>query len=306
MSLMAAASPCRADESQQLFDLARNRYDAAQFKEAHDRFAELLDTRLPPCITASLGAACHLTDPDLVERARTLDAVSLLALKREVEADAQIAAIYRQNPAFAPSAASFPVEVIDRFTKVRASMRAELEAVVQKRAKEDLARRAKEQDAKDAEAKWIADLEKLAGEERIVRENTRWLALVPFGVGQYQNGNLGLGITFTTSEVLLGAASLISIAVYNGYVRTYSDLVRDNKLVSAAQVNSLVNTAVVVNRVTFGGWAAVTVAGIIQAQVAFVPEVVTTRKRPVPPKPKITPVITATPGNYFLGVQGSF
>src|SRR5262249_35979026 len=107
----------------------------------------------------------------------------LLALKHDAEADAQIARIFRQNPQYAPNPAMFPQEVIDRFSVVRGGLRAELEALMQQKAREELAKRVAAQKAREADEKWIAELQRLAGEERRVEPNSRWIAMVPLGVG---------------------------------------------------------------------------------------------------------------------------
>ena len=47
-------------------------------------------------------------------------------------------------------------------------------------------------------------LEKLASEETVIHVNSRWLALVPFGVGQFQNRQTALG----EDSAILGAAQV--------------------------------------------------------------------------------------------------
>ncbi|MFT3766012.1 MAG: hypothetical protein QM820_10920 [Minicystis sp.] len=300
LATLAVAAPCLADD-QQAFELAKNPFDAGQFAEAHARLSALLDPSLPSC-EANGGGRCHITDADLVERARALDAASLLALKREAEADAQIGKILRANPQYAPNPALFPQEVIDRFTMVRGALRPELEAIAQQKAREELAKRVGAQKAREAEEKWITELERLAGEERRVEPNSRWIAMVPFGVGQFQNGDVRLGIVFAASEVLLGGASLVTVAIVNKLAST--DVTRTP--VNLPALNSQIRTAVLVNQITFAAWAAVTVAGVVQAQVGFVPQRITTQKRPVPPRPRLTPIAAPVPGGGVFGLSGTF
>jgi hypothetical protein len=246
-------------------------------------------------------------DPDLVERARALDAASLLALKEEPEADAQIARILRQNPQYAPSPAMFPQEVIDRFTMVRGKLRAELEAIVKEREREELQKRKDAQKARDADAKWIADLMKLAAEQQVVEKNSRWIALVPFGVGQFQNESVGLGAVFAVGEALLGGASLAMVPVVNAIASTNINAKSSaNATVNTEALNNNIHIATIVNRVTFVGWAALTLAGVIQAEVAFVPERVTIKKRTIPPRPTLAPIAAPLPGGALLGVSGTF
>jgi hypothetical protein len=301
LSTLALAGAARADE-QQAFELAKNPFDAGQFAEAHLRLSALLDPALPLCEAQSSGR-CRVADADLVERARALDAASLLALKREAEADALIAKILRQNPQYVPNAALFPQEVVDRFTVVRGQLRPELEAIAQQRAREELTRRMAGQKQRDAEEKWISELERLAGQETRVVPNSRWIAMVPFGVGQFQNGDTRLGVVFAAGEVILGAAALVTVAIVN---KLAVDLFDPTLSIDKNATNARIRTVTVVNQITFAAWAAVTVAGIVQAQVGFVPEHSTTQARPVPPRPKVGPLAAPVPGGAVFGLAGTF
>ncbi|APR88197.1 Tetratricopeptide TPR_2 repeat protein [Minicystis rosea] len=301
LAALVSAAPCRADD-QQAFELAKNPFDAGQFAEAHTRLSALLDPALPSCESGTpAGGRCHIADPDLVERARALDAASLLALRREAEADAQIGKILRANPQYAPNTALFPQEVVDRFTMVRGALRPELEAIAQQKARDELQKRVAGQKAREAEEKWLAELERLAGEERRIEPNSRWIAMVPFGVGQFQNGDVRLGVVFAAGEVLLGGASLVTVAVVNRLASSFSVPNVDKNALSRQ-----IKTVTTVNQITFAAWAAVTVAGVLQAQFGFVPERTTTVKRPIPPRPKIAPVAAPVPGGAIFGVTGTF
>jgi hypothetical protein len=303
LAVVTLAAPCRADD-QQAFELAKNPFDAGQFAEAQLRLSVLLDPKLPACdSTSSATGRCRIVDPDLIERARALDAASLLALKRDAEADAQIARILRQNPLYAPNPAMFPQEVVDRFTTVKGALRPELDAIAQQKARDELSRRVSAQKVHDADEKWIAEIQRLAAEERRVEPNSRWIALVPFGVGQIQNGDLRLGIAFAAGEVLLGGASLVTVAIVNKLASTN---VNANTQIDLTKLNNQLRTAVTVNQITFAGWAALTVAGVIQAQVGFVPERTTIQKRPIPPRPTLAPIAAPVPGGAVLGLTGTF
>jgi hypothetical protein len=76
--------------------------------------------------------------------------------------------------------------------------------------------------------------------------------------------------------------------------------------VDLTALNTRINTFTQVNRVTFAAWAALTLAGVIQAQVAFVPEKVTYHDRVLPPRPKIVPMAAPLPGGVALGLAGTF
>ncbi len=301
LATLAWPSPARADDEQAL-EMAKSPFDNGQYLEAHTRLSTLLDSSLPPCDGG--GTRCHLTGPDLVERARALDAASLLGLKRDAEADLLIGVIFRQNPNYVPSPAMFPQEVIDRFNAVRSALANELRSIAQRQALEAEQKRLAAQKAHDDEEKWITDLQRQAGRERWVESNSRWLALVPFGIGQFQNGETRLGITFAAGEAILGSASLVSVAIVNSLAST--NVYGRSPAINIPALNANLSTAVTVNRISFGAWAALTLAGVIQAQVAFVPEKVTYHDRPVPPRPKLVPIAAPVPRGAVLGVGGTF
>ncbi|NUQ78144.1 MAG: hypothetical protein HUU21_31820 [Polyangiaceae bacterium] len=309
-----------ADEAQEL-ELGKNRFDAGQYEEAVKRFTTMLDPSVAPCEKSApkKSGRCRLTDKVLIERARAFAAASLVALGRIPEADAHIETIFRQNPTYAPNPALFPFEVIDRFTEVKARIRAELEAIARKEAEIALQKRLAEQKAEEDKRRWLAEIQRLAGQERVVQKNSRLVAAVPFGVGQFQNGSPGLGWFFAISEAVTGAAALTFAGVFSYYVSIDLTTIDPDTgaPVDRAALNSAMRTAATLNQVAFGTWAALTVAGIVQAQIAFVPEVVTTVKRPVPKPPptlderksapvSMVPVVSVVPGGAGLGVVGRF
>ncbi len=302
LAVLTAAKVCQADDLQEL-ELAKNRFDAGQYDEAHARLFVLLDPSKPTCDRAPSGA-CRIVELDLIEKARVLDATSLIALKREADAAAQIERVLRQNPTYTPSPALYPQELVDRFTEIRGKLRAELDRQVQKQAEEALKARLAEQAARDAQEKWIAELQRLAGQEKKVDFHSRWLAMVPFGVGQYQNGDITLGVFFTVSGAILGTATLVSAGVVNAYANADPNRPCDALCRSARDTN--VKLAATVNRVTFGTFVGAALAGIVQAQIAFQPSVTSVVTRPVPPRPKVAPTVSLQPGNLGVGVIGTF
>jgi hypothetical protein len=298
LAVLLAPRLARADEAQAL-ELARAPFDAGQYGDAHERLARLLDGKLESCETAAAGA-CRLVTPELIERARALDAAALLALRKNPDADGVIAAILRANPNYVPSPAMFPQEVVDRFTFVRGSMAAELRKIVDEQTRVAEARRLAAQKAREDDEKWIAALEKLASQERQVQANSRWIALVPFGIGQFQNGDTPWGVTFAVTEAAAAGTSLVAVALANSLASTVpSPALLD-------PTNARLSTYATVNRVSFTAWGALTLAGIIHAQVNFVPERVTFHDRQVPPRPKIVPLVAPVAHGATLGLAGTF
>ncbi|APR75361.1 Hypothetical protein A7982_00707 [Minicystis rosea] len=129
---------------------------------------------------------------------------------------------------------------------------------------------------------------------------SRFIASLPFGAGQFQNGNTELGVFFLASEAMFGAASIASVLWVNHLASTdrsgahglYPD---------GAALNRSIEAATVLNRVSFIGWAALTSAGVIEAHVRFAP-----RRADVEARPKITALAAPLPGGCVLGIQGAF
>jgi hypothetical protein len=297
--VLGAPATARADDAQAL-EWAKSPFDTGQYLLAHERLSAILDVSRPiPCADGSPTAAggCKLTAPELIERARALDAASLLALKRDTEADQRIATILRQNPNFIPSPAVFPQEVIDRFNTVRLALGAELRAI----AEQQEARRAAEQKLKEDTDRWIAELERLASREKVIVPNSRWIALVPFGIGQFQNGNKVFGGILAGLEAATGGVSLLGVVEVNYWASK-----TPSQTSQIDPINAYIKTWTAVNRGFFGAWAALTLAGVVQAQIAFVPERITYLDRPIPPRPKLVPIAAPVPRGAVLGLGGTF
>lgn len=125
---------------------------------------------------------------------------------------------------------------------------------------------------------------------------SRWLAAVPFGAGQFQNGDTKLGIFFAASEATLGAATIGTLVAVR--VLASRDIGEDPTGATRASLNRSMRTLATVNRFAFAGWAALAVAGVIEAQGNFARK---ERRRPA-----IVPVATPIPGGALLAVHGTF
>lgn len=308
------AFPALADDAQEV-ELGKNRFDAGQYAEAAKRFTTMLDPAVPPCDkdAPKKSGRCRITDKELIEQARAFAAASLVALGRVPDADVHIEKLLRANPAYSPNPALFPAEVIDRFTEVKGRIRAELETIARKEAEEVAAKQAALKKAQDAEKAWLDELQRLASKERIIERNSRLVAFVPFGVGQIQNGDKGLGILFAVSEAITGIASIaLSSATYYWESIDPNTINPDTGKKAGSDtrkaINATTQTIAMANQITFGAWAALTIAGVVQAQIAFVPERVTYVDRPLPkrPPPVVMPAISFTPGGSLVGVTGRF
>jgi len=282
-------------------ELARvvNLYEAGKYGECASALKHLLSSDSPH----------PFHDLDVAESARIYHAACLIGSGQNQLADEPLRAAIRQNPQMKPpDSLVFPPQVIDRFLRVRETMfdvirKAEDERV--KRAQEVAAQQ--EARAKRERAR-VAGLERLAQEETVITPRTRWLALVPFGVGQFQNDNKPLGYVFLTSEILLAASTLTALGVQTHLVLARSQADKPDPS-NDSRINDW-NTALDYSAYA---WLGVSLIGIIEAQLSFVPEQRQLRKRPLPPELRpetsslrIVPNAAPVLGGAVLGVSGQF
>jgi tetratricopeptide (TPR) repeat protein len=283
--LLRSAGLAYADDATQL-ERAKTSYDAGRYAEGAGRFKEILNP----------DSAAALHDPTAIERARAYYAACLIALDRNDEANAQIEKIFRNNPLYTPDPVVFPGRVIDRFLDVKSKLRGEIEEASRAQA----AVRAK---AERDQRAYMASLQKLASQETVVVLHSHWLAALPFGVGQFQNGQEGLGYAFLVTETLLAGTSVVAGF---SHMKLVADFARQPTSFVYEDYESAKNRTAQLSVYSGVALAAVALAGIIQAEVAFVPEVRETRARPIPQPPPLTPTVGAGPSGFTLGVQARF
>ncbi len=308
-SILLLGVPCRGDEAQE-FEVAKARIDRGKYDEAAKLFEVLLDPSRPVCGAGVTSGGCRVSDADLIERARGLYVACLVALGAFDAADDQIAKMLRENPAFSPSPAVFPAEVIDRFTMMRGRMREELDILVRERAEKERQRREAEAQSREAERKRVAELERLAGQETLVQTRSRWIAAVPFGVGQIQNDDVALGLVLGGTELAAGVVSIVTAVIVYDYASVDTKetvelpdgttrLVYDEEAIDQS-----IRDTKLVNRIAFGTFLGLAVAGVVEAQVSFKPESTTVRKRPVPTA--VGPSVSVSDDGVNLGIVGRF
>lgn len=300
-----AAAPEQPAQPQQLGDeaeLARgaNLYESGKYPQCAKDFAQLLDPDNPRA----------LRDASIKETARVYYAACLIGSGQPDKAIQPLEDAIRDNPQMkAPDSTIFPQPVIDKFLQARQQMLDYIHEQEQQRIKAAQAKAQKAEKAEKKRRERIARLKELASEETIVTKNSRWLAAIPFGVGQFQNRQSALGWTFLTSETLLAGTAFGMIALQSQYAHQAFDVGKG----PALRQNSA--TAQKVLYATGYGFLGVAVLGIVQAQIAYKPEFRDgVRKRKLPPDlQKVSRAPTITPGGgplagggFTLGVTGRF
>ncbi len=287
--VMTSARGAFADDETE-FEKARNPYTAGRYAEAVERFRELLEP----------SSDKRLTDPWLIERSRMYLVASLIATNHIKEADEQIKVILRQNPSAVPDAV-FPTQVLDRFTDVRARMREELEEKAREEARAEQEKLRQEQEKKARERARIKELERLASQEVHVEAHSRWIAMIPFGVGQFQNDQRALGWTLLGSEAALAGTSIVASVVVQSLQSQGTKPTVDKQ-----NLNDRTSRWEQVNHLSFIACVVAAAGGVLHAQLTYVPERREVVRRPLPPSLQVVPSAAAIDKGAVVGIQGSF
>lgn len=150
------------------------------------------------------------TDPSMLVRAEALQylGASLELLGRSPEAEEQFEILATLQPQWAMNRSEFPAEVIALFESVRDRVLDQLDRV------EDQQRRAQEERQRQRERELLLQQQRLEALSRPrylaveVRPRHLILALLPFGAGQFQNGQRGKGYAFLGTQLGLTVTSM--------------------------------------------------------------------------------------------------
>lgn len=248
------------------FEQARTLYDKRNYAGAVSAFKQMVGSD-PPRVSERL----------LVLESRKYLAASLLFLGQPDEARAQFRLLLVQEPGYALDPLAFPTDVVTLFEKVKVAVLGELtgaqEAERRQLEEEQLSQLA----AARAEQENLRRLLSLASESESQEQNSRWIATIPFGAGQFQNGHKNLGIAFAMLE---GISATTSIASYLAHQQLADDRPGSGEVGETRRLEALWRNT---NNASFGVFAALALIGIIDAQVRFVPARVTSRPRQLPP-----------------------
>ncbi len=260
-------------------------------------------------------------DSRVLEEGRLYYASCTLLEGRRDEARKALRKALEENPLMpSPDSLTFPPPVVSLFLEVRDEVQqliadSEKEQVVRLRRENELARRRAEQrEYRERE------LEKLAQKEFLVARNSRYIASVPFGVGQFQNGNNVLGGVFLAAEGLLLATAVGSGVILADLTADAAD--GDGEVVDVVGYNEQRDAAH--RTLTWSSWALLGTAalGVFEAQLNFKRErLLKERKRALPPELEVRPEpepgdsddnfelepsVGLAPGGGVLGVRGTF
>ena len=288
------ASLALADERSD-FEKARVAYVKKDFVEADARFAAALDPK-----TGSIKT------PALVEEAEFGWGATKWARGDKDNAHALWEKVIREsNGTYQPDVLTYPAEVINDFIDEKKH----LNDAIREQLQHD-AERAAEQRRRDAEEKArlqarVKRLETLASQETVVVENSRLVALLPFGIGQFENRRNGLGWLFFLTESVAVLTTVALFIPYRYNIDQANSVWNDPTPVPLHQRIELYDQYAAVAQnlrtadlITLGALGAIAITGIIQAEIDFKPRFSYVRNRQISVSPAISP--------GFVGLTGQF
>lgn len=265
----AAHADARAD-----FDKARASFNARNWIDAEERFRVLLDPK------------SGLKERSLVSQARMYLGASLLEQGKKDEAKEILEQLVLDDPTFDPDPLSFPGEAINTFIDIRSSLLEQIRNAQQTAARLAAERRAREEAERERQRIWFEKVKEQAAEEKITVRHSRLVASLPFGIGQFQNGQPVLGWIFAGTEVAAIAGTAVTYGMYLYARGRENDELRRpggdaNQLVP--QYHQRAEDLRVANLSFVGGFLTIAAVGIVQSHIAFVPESAEKKRRELPP-----------------------
>ncbi len=179
----------------------------------------------------------------------------------------------REFADFALDPAQYPQVVLDEFDRLHG---ARLERL---RAEREARQQAQREAAARRRAALLAVIEQAQTLE-YEEERDPAIAFVPFGVGQFANGDEDLGLFFFLAEAVTFFSSWVLAATYAALSDELLPLDHSPSSFAAAD---LLNALVAANWASAGSFVILAVAGIIEARVNFVSRRRVRRERELPP-----------------------
>lgn len=292
--VLAVAGDARADGRVDL-EKARAAYLARNYGEAEERLRALLDPQT------------GVKERTLVSQARMYLGAVFYAQGKKDAAQEMFEKLVLDDPTFEPDPLSFPGEVVNLYIDTRGQLAERIKNAAAIAAKLEAERKAREAYEREQREKWLERVKELAQEEKVTVKNRRLVAWLPFGAGQFQNRQPTLGWAFLGVEASLVVASGVLFGMQR-YAQSRADEERaaGDLEGKAEQYEARVRDVFWANVAVTGSFVLAAGAGILQANLAFVPEYVEVKKRELPPLGGIRPIVGATPmgDGVYVGLRG--
>ncbi len=272
--ILVPASSGLADDFE-VFQSAQNAFEQQDYDGAASQLERLVGGEVP-----------RVEGPLRLESRKYL-AASYVFLGRPDDAERQFTMLLQEDPQHRLDPVAFSRDVLALFDSARRRLEEERVAAEREQARLEEARRRREAEQLLAERGRLLTLERLARVEVVEQQNSRWIAAIPFGPGQFQNRDDPLGWTFLT----LGAATLVSSIITGALYLSFTDQLvdarslRPSRALAVDEIESARTAALWINRVSFALLGVTGIASVIDAQVRFVPTFRTERERDLPESP---------------------
>jgi tetratricopeptide (TPR) repeat protein len=260
-------APSAAADEFDAFQEARDAYDRGDHALAAERFEALVGEEPPRVVNLPLRL-----------ESRKYLGTSYLFLGKKEQALVQFERLLREDPDYLIDPLAFPEEVLASFEEVRKRLVHEQERARGIREREEQEARRREARRLLQERQQLQLLVDLARAERVEQRRSRWIALIPFGAGQFQNDHDALGIGLAVGQGLLLATH---VGTYVAHQNLRGVRPADEDLQRARVTESTLRLG---NQLSLGLFAVVAVVGILDAQIRFKSRVVRERIRPLPPE----------------------
>jgi hypothetical protein len=287
------------DNEYQRFEMAMNAFNAGIYEEAATRFNALLKTETK---NPALRLECH-----------KFIAVSKLFVGDKESAEHHFTELLTISPEYTLDPLIFPIEIVDFFTEIKAKNKKQLDALALARALEEATRIAEEAAKRQAEKEALTRNVYL---KKTVKKNSLVVAIIPFGVGQFQNREKLKGILFLSGELLLTAAAITTYALHESLRSESKQPFESPEAREKAESQELgyriANHASIVALVTLA------VGGVIDALLHYQPEVITWKRldeKEVPEhvrpgrslsKPRVSPGLSIGKDSVHLALTATF
>ncbi|MEM7139003.1 MAG: hypothetical protein AAF500_20685 [Myxococcota bacterium] len=279
------ALPVRADELSD-FESARRAYDRQNYPKAAKGLESLVG-----------GAVPRARNPVVRLESRKYLGATYLFLGEDTKAREQFRRLLDEDPDYDLDPVAFPEAVVTTFREVKAEADAERarQAAIEA-ARQEQARNLEREELLRQQAR-IDELEALAATETVERVNSRWIAALPFGIGQFQNQNRRLGIMFAVTESVF---LISSIATFIGHNALRNENPSEDQLARFERTERALRIS---NWVSVAGLLSFYVAGVVEAEVRFKPVIRSTRERELPKDPLPTS-LRGPEVRFQLGLTG--
>jgi tetratricopeptide (TPR) repeat protein len=277
---VAARGGAQTVDEQAEFKKGRYAYIAKSYDDADALFRKMLDPQ-----------SGTLHDKVLVNEAHMFWGATLIIKGKKDEAIQQFDALLKVDPKYEPDPTVFPLEVAKVFFDTKALYEKRAAALAEEEARREKERKEQQEGARRAQIERLRELEILVGEEYVTDHHSRWKALVPGGIGQFQNGKNGLGVFFLSTEALFLAGGIVTVPFYLANLADASSTLNQGpqyRPVAQAYLDRA-NDARYTNLAFYGALALTAIAGVIEAEVNYVPDVTGVKPRKLPDLPGVSP-----------------